>query len=500
MKLQLLLEDYDFQLVNGTLDKDIYNLAFHSGKVAKNTMFFAIKGHQDDGGKYIEKAIKKGACAAVIEEDSSDIESLSLSGLEDMTLIKVKDVRKALSHISSTFYEKPSEKMFVIGVTGTKGKTSATFMIRHILESAGIKTGIIGTVMQGYTENMCAASDTTPQSLDVQKLLYDMYLAGCKAVVMEVSSQGLKHDRVSDVCFDLGVFTNISPDHIGDDEHRDFEEYLECKKRLFKMCKTAVINMDDSHVTDLLSDIVLEKKIFFGQNIKADYIAENIRLYKYCGLLGTSYILKSKIPDGIIEHNVLLSMPGEFNAYNSLAAISVTRFLNIPWNIIFEALKSIKIPGRAELVEIKKDFSVIVDYAHNGVALENLLKSLRAYKPSRIILVFGCGGNRDRNRRFEMGNVAMEHADYIVVTSDNPRYEDPQEIIDDITGVMDFTQKNIVTIPDRKAAIKWALEEGRAGDIIVIAGKGHETYQIIGDKITHFDDKEMVLTIGKELQ
>lgn len=498
MNLKSLLNSFDFELVKGTLDKEAQALIYHSDKAIRNSVFFAIEGQLEDGRNYINEAISKGANTIIIQADT-DIARIRIKTADDITIIKVKDVRKALAEMSAKFYGNPSEKMLVIGVTGTKGKTSTTFMIRKILEDAGISTGIIGTVSKGYNGNMKDASATTPQSPEIQEMMKDMYEAGCKAVVMEVSSQGLMHKRVENIDFDIGVFTNITPDHIGDGEHKSFEEYLFWKSQLFKKCRRAIINIDDPHWRDIIKGSALEQKVFFGEHQDADFKCSNTTLWFDAGKLGIKYDLKSKAPcgDGSVR-TVMMELPGRFNIQNSLAAVAVTKSLGIPWSIIDQSLRNIRIPGRVERVEVNKDFTVLVDYAHNGIALKSLMESLREYNPDRIILVFGCGGNRDRNRRFEMGKVAVETADFIIVTSDNPRREDPGKIIDDITSVMRFQDKPILAIPDRKEAIERAVKEGKKGDIVVIAGKGHEAYQIIGEDIRHFDDKEVILSLREE--
>lgn len=494
MKLKSLLESLDFQRVTGTLDKEAKALVYHSDKAVKNSVFFAIEGQLKDGRDYIGEAVSKGADTVVIQKDAEIENTIK----PEVTVIKVEDVRKALAHMSARFYDNPSEKMLVIGVTGTKGKTSTVFMIRQILEDAGIKTGIIGTVFVGYEGNLQNASATTPQSYEIQKAMKEMYDEGCKAVVMEVSSQGLMQSRAEDINFDIGIFTNITPDHIGAGEHENFEEYLFWKSTLFKKCHRAIINIDDPHWKDVIKGADLEQTVFFGKSEEADFRYRDVKLWSEKGLLGIEYLLESKSPCGDgSTRKILLDIPGRFNVQNSLAAIAVTKSLGIPWSVIEESLKKVRIPGRVERIPTSGDFTVLVDYAHNGISLKSLMESLREYEPERIILVFGCGGNRDRNRRFEMGKAAMETADFIIVTSDNPRRENPLSIIDDITGVMKFQEKAILAIPDRRKAIERAVKEARCGDIVVIAGKGHETYQIIGDDIRHFDDKEVILSLGE---
>lgn len=495
MKLCELLNGIECKAVDGDVEKDIQNLAYDSRRIYPNSVFFAIEGYSYDGNRYIEEAVKNGAVAVVVGKP------LERTGpvLDNITIIHVEDVRKTLAEASCQFYNNPSVHMQVIGVTGTKGKTSVTFMIRHILETAGIKTGIIGTVCAGYEGNFHSASRTTPESLEVQRLLFEMKENGCKAVVMEVSSQGLMQDRVHGVDFNIGVFTNIFPDHIGKGEHRDFNHYLECKSRLFDLCKRAVINGDDENWARIIRNEDLKQKIFYGEKEYFDFYYSKYEFLMQDNQLVLDFYVKAKEPFGDgQERKISLQTLGKFNIQNALAAVATTRALGIPWQVILDSLRTVCIPGRMEVVPLGREFTVIVDYAHNGKALENLLLSLRECKPKRLMLVFGCGGNRDANRRFQMGRIAYEMSDYIIVTSDNPRNEDPNDIINDITSVMEFCEKVILVISDRKEAIERAIMDGRKGDIIVIAGKGHETYQIIGEKIIYFDDKQVVLSCGKD--
>lgn len=498
MKLADLLASFDFEQVEGVTDKEVTELVYHSDKATAGSVFFAIEGQFENGEDYIGQAVSKGAEAVVTRQKLTE-EQTNLARERGASVVRVKDVRKALAHMSAELYANPSGELLVIGVTGTKGKTSVTFMIKEILEAAGIKTGIIGTVANGYQGHMTEASSTTPQSLEVQRLLRSMKDGGCKAVVMEVSSQGLMQSRAENIDFDIGVFTNITPDHIGDGEHKDFEDYLYWKSVLFKKCRRAVINADDPRWPDIIRDANPEQKVFFGERPAADFRAEDIELLTEGGKLGVTYNLSAKPPCGDgSTRRMSIGLPGRFNVQNSLAAIAVTKSLGIPWDIIDRVMENIKLPGRVESVELGKDFTILIDYAHNGTALEHLMKSLKEYKPKRIMVVFGCGGNRDKNRRYEMGRVAKEYADFIIVTSDNPRRENPQTIIEDIMEVVKDAGKPVLTIPDRREAIERAVREGQKGDIVVIAGKGHEAYQIIGTEIKHFDDREVILSLREE--
>ena len=504
MKLCELLENVEHKRI-GTDDKEINELTCFSKDTKEGSLIFAIKGCNYDGHDFIEEAITKGAVAVVVSRVPEHIGAM----LDVATIIVVKDVRKALAMASCRFYNNPSEHMQVIGVTGTKGKTSVTFMIRHILEKAGIKTGIIGTVYIGYGDNLKPSIATTPGPIELQRTFREMADDGCKAVIMEVSSQGLMQHRTDGIDFNIGVFTNISPDHIGEGEHDNFDQYMFCKSLLFNNVKTAVINGNDRNWEKIVRNNKIKRKIFFGNQEKCeclgfdvshlDFSYSDVKNVKRAGKLCTEFLLRAGKPyDNGTERRFLINLPGTFNVENALASIAVARALGVPWDNIESSLNDIYIPGRLEIVISNNNFIVLVDYAHNGIALKNTLNSLKEFNPNRLMVIFGCGGNRDRNRRFEMGRVAFGLADYIIVTSDNPRNENPQTIIDDITSVMTFCDKVILAIPDRKAAIERAIKEARDGDILVIAGKGHETYQIIGENIIEFDDKQVVISCGKD--
>lgn len=487
MKLSTLLITTDYLKVKGTLDKEIENLAYHSDKVKEKSLFFAIEGEKQAGKLYTNVAVRKGAAAIVYSGDEPQIDR------DDITLIQVEDVRKTMAKAAAGFYGHPSQKLLVIGITGTKGKTTTSFIIRRILEEAGIRTGIIGTVLKGFGEHMDFSDMTTPESVDIQYLLSEMVKGGCKAVIMEVSSQGLKHNRVAETDFDIAVFTNISPDHISKNEHTDYKEYLACKRKLFLMTKRAVINVDQREWPQIIAGANLEKIIFYGKKDEADFCIGKTLFYNIGNSLTTEYIVYAAKPCGDARnHRFVLNMPGEYNVYNATAAVAVTRALGVPWDIIGEVLQTVSIPGRTEIVPYNDNFTVMIDYAHNGKAAENLLQAIKAYKPSRIIAVFGCGGNRDKNRRFEMAEAVSRHADFVIITSDNPRFESPEDIENDICGHM-TENTEFTVIRDRGEAIGYALQKGQKGDIIIVMGKGHEAFQIMGDKKYHFDDKEEIL-------
>lgn len=481
-------------------DREITSIAYHSDNVRPGAVFFAIEGQFHEGAEYIKEAVKNGALAAVTSGSASGGPD---KYPEEITIIKVQDTRKALALASTRMYNNPSGKLTVIAVTGTKGKTTVAFMIRQILQEAGIKTGIIGTVKNGFDGHMEDASATTPQPPEINRLMAEMIRGGCRAAVMEVSSQGLMHSRADGIDIDIGVFTNISPDHIGEGEHKDFSDYLYWKSTLFQKCRRAVVNIDDPHTKDILKNTELEKIIYFGEKGAGDLTASQVSLKVENGLPKTTYMLTDRLSAGDKRvRRITINMAGRFNVQNSLCAIGAARLLDVPWDSIEAALAKVKVPGRVETVPVKGRFTAIVDYAHNGIAFKNMLSSLKEYEPERMILVFGCGGNRDVNRRKEMGTVAAEYGDIIIITSDNPRREDPMKIIDEI--VMSVRKadvsgkKKVMILPDRRAAIEKALDIAEKGDMVVVAGKGHETYQIINDDVLHFDDKEVILSWRKD--
>lgn len=503
MRLDVLFGGLPWEVVCGTPDKDVKALVYHSDKTVPGSAFFAIRGEERDGKEYLEQAAGLGAHILVTDEQNQQMEKLlcRLGEVYGVTGVRVKDIRKALAAASAEFYGRPAEKLTLIGVTGTKGKTTTAFMIKEILEEAGIKTGIIGTVVSGYDGCYREAENTTPQSEDIHRTLSHMVDAGCKAAVMEVSSQGIMQDRTYGLNFDYAVFTNLYPDHIGAGEHKNLEEYICWKSRLFKQTKTALFNVDDFRWQDMARESTADRIVTFAvksgdenrctEARPADYKAENVLLRREKDLMGVGFTIG--------DREFFTGMPGRFNVYNALAAAACSASMDIPWECIQRALSKIKVRGRAEIVNLGQDFTVLVDYAHNGPALESLLKALREYEPARLIAVFGCGGNRDRNRRFEMGKAAAQLADFSVVTSDNPRHENPLDIIKDITRAMAQEEGSYIVIPDRREAICWTVSQAQTGDVIVIAGKGHETYQLLGSEKRHFDDRETVLSVMEKI-
>ncbi len=494
VKLVKLLEKLEYAVIQRSetdiYDVDINNLVMDSRKVGKGDVFVCISGAVKDGHDFIADVINKGATAIIVEKD--------VRVSEDITVIKVHNTRYALGFMSAAFFDYPADKLKTIGITGTKGKTTTSYMVMSILENVGIKTGLIGTIETIIGDEHKAAEHTTPESLEIQESFAKMVECGCQAVVMEVSSQGLMLHRVAGINFDYGIFTNLSKDHIGKNEHKDFDDYKQCKSRLFKQCKNAIINIDDENAKDMIIDGTFESlETFAIGNINADYNAENIQLFKDKGVLGLSYDIEIK-NEG--KTHFVIEMPGKFNVYNTLTALAICRHFTKDMDLIAKALKQVRVRGRVELVPVSDKFTIMLDYAHNAVSMESLVESIKEYEPKRLVTVFGCGGNRDRNRRFDMGEISSRMADFTIVTSDNPRNERPEDIIADIITGIEKAEGKYITISDRKEAIKYAIEYAQEGDIILVVGKGHEDYQIIDNVKYHMDDRELIMEAKRELE
>ena len=484
-QISLLVEKLDYELLQGSLEGEISELVYDTRKVTKDAMFVCIVGTAFDSH---EKAAEVAAAGAKVIIVSKEVEVP-----EDVTVIKVADTRYALALISAAYFDYPANTLKVIGITGTKGKTTTTFMIKSILENAGYKVGLIGTIETIIGDKHIPANNTTPESYIVQEYFAEMLKAGCQICVMEVSSQGLMMHRTAGIPFELGIFTNLAPDHIGPNEHASFEEYAQCKGMLFRQCKVGIANVDDENYEMVMKDHTCSMEtIGFSEN--ADLRASNVALVGRPGYLGVTYDLT-----GLLNFPVEIDIPGKFSVYNSLVAIAVCRHFDIAKENILEALKGAKAKGRIEQVKVSDDFMLLIDYAHNAMSLESLLSTLKEYHPERLVCLFGCGGNRSKLRRYEMGEVSGKMADLTIVTSDNPRFEDPQEIIDDIKIGLAKTTGTYVEIIDRKDAIKYAIENGKPGDVIVLAGKGHEDYQEIKGVKYPMDERVLIEEVLVEL-
>lgn len=485
-ELKKLLERLEYECIQGNTDISISELVYDSRKAAKDDLFVCIKGTVVDGHEFIEEVAAKGVSVVVVQEE--------VKAPEGVTVIKVADTRYALAMLSAAFFDYPAETLKVIGITGTKGKTTTTYMVKSILEAAGYKVGLIGTIEAIIGEETIPASNTTPESYIIQNYFRKMLDTGCDCCVMEVSSQGLMMHRVAGFQFELGIFTNIEPDHIGPNEHASFEEYMECKGMLFRQCKTGIVNADDKHVQEVLKGHTCEVETF-GFSQQADLRATNVELVKRPGYLGVAYTVK-----GLVNCDVEIDVPGKFSVYNSLTAIAICRHFQVTEENMKKALKEAKTKGRIEMIKVSDEFTLMIDYAHNAMSLESLLTTLKEYQPKRLVCLFGCGGNRSKLRRYEMGEVSGKLADLTIITSDNPRFEEPQAIIDDIKQGMAKTDGKYVEIADRKEAIRYAIEHGQPGDVIVLAGKGHEDYQEIKGKKYPMDERVLIAEVLEELK
>ena len=486
MRLDKLLERLQYEVVQGSDGTEVTTLVNDSRKVEKGSVFVCISGAVSDGHKYVADVAAKGAAAVVVQQD--------VEVPDDVTVIRVPDTRYALAQMSAAYFGYPAEKLKIIGITGTKGKTTTTYMIRSILEGVGHKVGLIGTIEAIIGEKKIPASNTTPESFTIQQYFAEMVKSGCDSVVMEVSSQGLMLHRTAGIPFEIGIFTNLGKDHIGPNEHKDFEDYKRCKGLLFKQCRRGIANVDDPYFKDVFQGATCKTETF-GFSKEADLRAENVELVSRPGYLGVAYHVA-----GLMDFDVEIDIPGKFSVYNSLTAIAVCRHFNVPEERIQEALKQAKVKGRIEMVKVSDEFTLMIDYAHNAMSLESLLTTLKEYSPKRLVCLFGCGGNRSKDRRYEMGEVSGRLADLTIITSDNPRFEEPQAIIDDIKIGIGRTDGKYVEICDRKEAIKYAIQHGQPGDVIVLAGKGHEDYQEIKGVKHPMDERVLIAQVLEELK
>jgi UDP-N-acetylmuramoyl-L-alanyl-D-glutamate--2,6-diaminopimelate ligase len=479
MELAELISGLRDPIVTGSLERRITSLCYDSREAGPGSLFVAIRGNVVDGHSFIDQAIDRGAVAVVAEKPGLT---------QRATLIQVSDSRDALARLAATFYRNPSKQLRMIGITGTNGKTTTTFLIKHLLERAGQRTGLVGTVLYEIGERILPAARTTPESLDLQSILSQCVDAHCSNVVMEVSSHALELGRIDEINFRVAVFTNLTQDHL--DFHPGMKEYFEAKAKLFAGLKnsegktpTAVINVDDAYGQQLIARLGRDLPVItYGMGARADFRASNFKVE----LTGTSYQLDLKGKSFLVR----LPLIGRFNIYNSLAALAAVQAIGLDIRQAVLALaRAPQVPGRLEALSAKRQFQVFVDYAHTDDALLNVMKTCRDLNPNRLIVVFGCGGSRDKSKRPLMGAVVDQNADFSIITSDNPRKEDPVQIIRDIeTG---FKSKRFEVIVDRREAINRAIQLAEPRDIILIAGKGHEKYQEFSDRTVPFDDIEV---------
>lgn len=488
MILKELISELDYTLYNGNENVEITELVCDSRKIVKGCLFVCVRGMVFDGHIFIDEAIRQGAAAIITEEKVEITENR-----KDTAFVAAEDCRNTLAMVSAAYFGHPAKELFTIGITGTKGKTTTAFMVRGILERCGYKTGLIGTIEIITGARHIESANTTPESYDVQRYFREMVDNGCKCVVMEVSSQALMMKRCAGITFDIGVFTNLEPDHIGPNEHASFEDYMHCKGLLFKQCRTGIVNFDDEHTAQVLEGHTCEVETY-GLNEGAGLRAVNIQYVHEPGHISTEYDIAGE------KLHIRLSLPGKFSVYNSLCAVAVTRHLDVDDEKLKEALLTVAVKGRVEPVKVSDKFILMIDYAHNAMSLKSILETLREYNPKRLVSVFGCGGNRSKLRRYEMGEVSGKLADFTIITSDNPRYEEPLDIIADIRSSIEKTGGEFIEIPDRKEAIRYAIENGREGDIIVLAGKGHEDYQEIKGVKYPMDERVLIKEVLEELK
>ncbi len=488
MKLTQLTEGAACTLVQGSMETEVRDIIYDSRKAAPGLLFVCIVGTQRDSHDYAADCAAKGVSVLVIQHD------IDLSAMPDVTVLKVESSRLAMALLSANLFGRPAEKMTMIGVTGTKGKTTTTHMIKSVLEAAGKKVGMIGTNGVYYMGRHRDTANTTPESYELQKTFREFLDAGCDTALMEVSSQGLMMDRVGGIHYNVGVFTNLSPDHIGPGEHASFEEYRGWKGQLFRRCDIGIVNSDDENTEALLAGHTC-RLVTYGRGEKADYRANGCELLRTHDFLGVRFSVT-----GADTMDVKVNMPGDFSVYNALAALCVGKVLGVPDEAIHAGLASCVVKGRVELVPVSKKFTLLLDYAHNEVSTESLLETLRAYRPRRLVVVFGCGGNRSKLRRYGMGEVCARMADFSILTEDNNRFEKVEDILADIrTGMQKGNPKaKYIEIPDRLDALHYAVDHAEEGDLIAVIGKGHEAYRDRMGEKTPFLERELLEEYARE--
>lgn len=490
MNLKNILIGIEGLKAKGNLDIEIKKITNDSKNVSEGDMFIAIKGFEKDGHNYIQDAIASGAKVILVQEDM--LKQIIPLIPNEVTLITAPDSREATAICACNYYDNPSRKLQLIGITGTKGKTTTTFMIKSILEKQGIKTGLIGTIYAySGSKKLEDSVRTTPDSIKLQELLAKMVEDGCQACVMEVSSQSLKLHRVDGCDFNIGIFTNFYEDHISEKEHPNMEDYFNSKLKLLKMCKYGFINIDDINtikIPKLVPQCMIKT---YGIDNECDMLAKDITI--------TNSYVDFRVKINGKNERIKTDIPGRFSVYNSLASICVAEKLGCSTENIKEALETVKVPGRSELVDNKLGLTIMIDYAHTPESLESILQAVKSYTRGRVISVFGCGGDRDKAKRPNMGAISGKIANYTIITSDNPRTEDPETIISQIEEGIKKTKGNYECITNRTDAIKKAIKMANKNDIIVLAGKGHESYQEINNQKIDYDERKIVKEIIEEI-
>ena len=477
MLLSQILARIEGLVLRGDLNTEVSSIECDSRKVENKSMFVAIKGFKTDGHEYIESAIEKGASVIAVQEGMYDVDTIP----KNITVVITKDTRNLLALVSCNFYNHPSREFKLVGVTGTKGKTTTTYMIKSILEKAGKKVGLIGTIANFIGDKEIPTERTTPESCDLQRLFREMADAKVDVVVMEVSSHSLELKRVAGVTFDFAVFTNLTQDHL--DFHKTFDNYLAAKAKLFQVAKEGFVNCDDMYASRLMK---------LATCPITTYGIDNNPFVSARDIIITNSYSEFKLPFNKVLQKIKVGIPGRFTVYNALAAICVCIKLGCSVESIILGLEEVKVPGRSEVVSNIRGFTILVDYAHTPDSLENILKACKSYTKGNIICVFGCGGDRDRAKRPMMGEISGKLAAYTVITTDNPRTEEPEVIIKEIEEGIKKTKGKYKVIVDREKAIEHALRKANKNDLVLVAGKGHETYQEINGVKHHFDDREVI--------
>lgn len=472
MKLHELLQNTGMTAEAMDADREITAITCDSRRVEPGCLFVCIDGTAVDGHRFAAAAEADGAAAVVVQRDM---------GLR--TQLLTDNSRRAWAEICANWFGRPSERLHLIGVTGTNGKTTTTTLIKSMLEHAGHKVGLIGTIQNMVGDRVLPARHTTPDSYDLQSMLALMVVEGCDYCVMEISSHALDQQRVAGCFCDIGIFTNLTQDHL--DYHKTMENYLAAKKRLFSMCRTGIVNLDDAAAPEMMREVPCELVTYSATSDRADYVARNIR-HRADGvdfeLVGIGQIGR-----------VRMRIPGQFSVYNGLAAATACLTAGMDFQTVVEALSAAEgVKGRAEVVPTGRDFTVVIDYAHTPDGIENICRTLKECCKGRLVTLFGCGGDRDKTKRPKMGAIAAALSDYLVITSDNPRSEAPEAIIRDILAGLEGTKTPYTVIENRVEAIRWAIAHAQPGDTLLLAGKGHETYQILADGVIHLDEREVV--------
>lgn len=501
MKVSESLKNIRYTLLSGNPEAEAEEVVYDSRKAAPGAVFVCMKGTKVDSHRFIPQVVEQGVSVLVVEESPEELEQQVGRLPDQVTVFQVDNGREALAHLSAARFGYPAKRMVCIGITGTKGKTTTTYMIKAVLEAAGKKVGLIGTAGAVIGDRTYPTVNTTPESYELEQYFARMVEEGCQYMIMEVSSQGMKMHRVDGLTFDYGLFTNISNDHIGPDEHADFEEYLYYKRQLLDRCRIGLVNRDDEHFQEIVRDCGC-KLYTYGveQEVEdlakgargkaagaADFTAVGIRYVSQPDFVGLEFQM-----EGGWQLDVKVNIPGRFNVYNAMAALSVCSFLDLPEDRVCHALEHLYVNGRMEIVHASARCTVIVDYAHNAVSMESLLKTLRDYHPKRLVCVFGCGGNRSKDRRYSMGEIGGRMADLCILTADNSRYEKTEDIIADIRGSVEKAGGTYLEIPDRRKAIEYSIVHAEPGDMIAVIGKGHEDYQEENGVRRPFLDRQVI--------